>query len=137
MAITESHLRPDVRNEKVNIENYTLFRTDRKNRSHGGVDMYVRDDLASSTSLLLSFSDGTIEVLVVKIQKKNQVVLVMYRPPGAGTENYISVMKKLKDILETRSSEEIIIMMGDFNFSMIKCPQGLISGGIVAEQKTS
>ena len=74
IALTESHLTPDIRDEEVNIENYTLYRTDRINRSHGGVVLYVRDDIAASVEVLLSLSDGMNEVLVIEIKKRQEIV---------------------------------------------------------------
>ena len=37
MDFSESHLSPDITGEEIRIENYTSFRTARKNRRHGSV----------------------------------------------------------------------------------------------------
>ena len=46
ICLTETHLTPSVLDAEVSISGYDLFRSDRKYRSHGGVAIYVRKDLA-------------------------------------------------------------------------------------------
>ena len=44
IALTESHLNNNINITEIGIENYTTFRADRDNRSHGGVITYIRND---------------------------------------------------------------------------------------------
>ena len=64
-CITESWLRNDPDNrtldEEININDYILFRADRRERAHGGVCAFVHQKYRSK--LLLSHSDKEIEVL--------------------------------------------------------------------------
>ena len=46
IALTEIHLTSGVKDTEVNIKNYTPFRTDPESRSHGGVMLYIRNDLS-------------------------------------------------------------------------------------------
>ncbi|KAG0727745.1 hypothetical protein GWK47_034003 [Chionoecetes opilio] len=69
LALTESHPSEKVNDVEIQLQNYTVFRTDRKDRSHGGTITYVRNDLASNTETLLSYSSGQAEVLLLHIKK--------------------------------------------------------------------
>ena len=46
IALTETHLKPDILDPEVKIEGWSLYRTDRgPGKSHGGVAIYLRNDL--------------------------------------------------------------------------------------------
>ena len=58
ISLTESHLKPHICDAEISMENYVIFRTDRgKNRKMGGVINYIRDDLASDTTIKISISN--------------------------------------------------------------------------------
>lgn len=46
IALTETHLRGEVKEAEISITNYSPYRVDRETRSHGGVITYIRNDLA-------------------------------------------------------------------------------------------
>ena len=57
---------------ELHVPNYVLFRADRnrtrqtvRGRDSEGVCAYVRQDLASSMEMLLSFSNGVVEILTL------------------------------------------------------------------------
>ena len=52
MAFTETHLSLEIEDEEIKIQNYTTFHTDRKNRSNGGVVLYIRNDITSNVEVL-------------------------------------------------------------------------------------
>ena len=58
IVLTETHLSEGVTEAEINITNYTLFRIDRKERTHRGTIIYLRDDVALNAKTLLSYSDG-------------------------------------------------------------------------------
>ena len=68
IALTETHLNNEVLDAEINMENYKLFRTDRENRTHGGVAIYLRQELAANASIITSFSNGTVELLALYIK---------------------------------------------------------------------
>lgn len=49
IAITETHLGGEVKDAKISITHYTPNKTDRETRRHGGVVIYIRNDLAENT----------------------------------------------------------------------------------------
>ena len=54
IAVTESHLKAEIRSAEVSIDNY---RADKKDRSHGGVGLYVRNNLAARAKVIMSESN--------------------------------------------------------------------------------
>ena len=76
LALTETHLNSDHLNIEVSIENYTVFRRDRINRSHGGVAIYIKEEVAVTTEEILCFSNGTTEVLGLFMQQQNLVLIL-------------------------------------------------------------
>ena len=81
IALTESHLNNNINITEIGIENYTTFRADRDNRSHGGVITYIRNDIATSVKELLIYSNGTVEIIAVHIKKWATVHANIYCPP--------------------------------------------------------
>ena len=51
ICLTETHLTSAVLDAEVAVRGYDIFRSDRVERSHGGVAIYVRKDIAVKTSM--------------------------------------------------------------------------------------
>ena len=106
--MTETHLSDSVVNAEVNIPGYTLYRSDRVGRTHGGTCVFVRDDLAAQ--LLLSHSNSVCESLVVKVKTLDLILVSIYRPPDSEAINVCQDViakamekdPKLKTILQFR-----------------------------------
>ena len=112
VILTETHLNDGILTAEVDIPGYTLFRTDRAGRSHGGTAAYVRNDLACQ--VLLSESNSVCESLVLKVKSLETILISIYRPPdsslGAVTiENAVENDPKMINLLE----------VGDFNFPFV------------------
>ncbi|XP_076045726.1 uncharacterized protein LOC143027968 [Oratosquilla oratoria] len=129
IALTETHLSVDVRDAEIQLENYTIYRTDRKNRSHGGTIIYLRDDITPNAKLILSYTDDQVQLQALHIQKLNMVVINCYRPPACSLtnfENSISELEHLYKTLPTPTPD--LVLCEDFNFPFIKWPDGIIAG---------
>ena len=63
IVLSESWLDESVVNSEVNIQNYMIYRSDRKYRIRGGVCMYIRSN--QSVSQILSFPNVA-ECLVLR-----------------------------------------------------------------------
>lgn len=115
-----------------------MFKTDRvrvkkksnRGRDSGGVCAYIRDDLAGLTEIILSYSNGVVEVLTVHSKKMNLVVCVLYRQPNDSVHGHQSKNLEFKDALDKLSQCLIdlgtptpdIIMGGDFNLPHTQWP---------------
>ena len=88
LILAETHLNKDIVDAEINIKNFTLFRADRTGRSHGGVTVYLREYMAGNVEILLSFSNGTTEVLAVNLKKAKIILVILSRLPNAAEEKW-------------------------------------------------
>jgi hypothetical protein len=94
-VITESWLSPSILDAEVSIDGYHLYRTDRSGRSRGGVCAYIREDLATIPSL--QWSNGAVEVLVLKARSLGSLIAGVYRPPDTTTEEWTEAINILEE----------------------------------------
>ena len=122
VALQETHLTPDVLPAEVHMEGYTMFRCDREGgRTHGGVAVYVRDDL--TTREIMKYSNNYVECQVLEILELEVVLVNIYRPPNSPHQLFVEVLEKCEEALEGNKST---LMFGDYNFPFIKWPCGSI-----------
>ena len=127
LALTETHLSPDVYDAEVEIPGFEIFRSDRKHASRGGVCLYVKNDIKSDASLLKQESIGNIESLVVYLRRLNTVIIVVYRPPTALENDFSDIVDGVQRTLEDLPDDipfPTIFMTGDFNFPAIQWTEG-------------
>ena len=106
ISVTESWLDSSVTDSEVAIENYCVVRRD-KNRSGGGVCMYIRCDLAFCVK---DFSSEQNEALWIELYlPKTKPVLVGRLPKQTDfLEHFENGLSKLRSDCET-------IVLGEFN----------------------
>ena len=131
IILTESHLRPAIKDAEITIANYVLYRADRgNNRKKGGVAIYVRSDLAGSCTPLLVETNGQVECILLYNKKLNLVVGGVYRPPPSQMEEFSPTLKKLHDAIgRLGSPDPTIFLTGDFNFPNVNWASASIYGG--------
>ena len=117
ICVTETHLSPDISDCEINIEDYNILRTDRKDRSHGGVAIYLEKSLNYTT--LLSFSNSVCEVLITKIHNNSSIICLIYRPPDCTYEEFKPALEEINKILKDYINCDMILL-GDLNFPEIK-----------------
>ena len=113
VAIVETHLNKDIEAAEIKIDNYELFRADRKDRSHGGVVLYVRKDIPAV--LTLSFSNSVCEALAVKVKVLDLMIAILYRPPASGLKDFDEMIKTVKNVFEEDDTPNKL-WAGDLNF---------------------
>ena len=138
ISLTESHLKPYIKDAEINIEPFIPFRTDRANkRRKGGVINYIREEFASDTSITLSISNEYTEVLLLHIKSQNLLFGTVYRPPDCPTHKFVDSLKILTEkINEFGSPTPNIVITGDFNFPIINWAEEKIeAGGSLVQQE--
>ena len=119
ICLTETHLNESVLSAELHIENYTLFRSDRKNRKCGGVAIYVKDGLGSCEEI--KFSNDYCECLIVKIEKLKAIIITVYRPPKCENVHFENALEILQTYMSNINQSEFkIFLCGDFNFPFIR-----------------
>ena len=141
MAVTETWLHTHKEGELA-VDGYKLFRADRKRakkstrgRLSGGVGCYVRLDIASTMELMVSYSNGVVELLGLYSKVKNLYIAIIYRQPDDWSGGHRSTDKEFKQALDklrdsfTKLPDPApnIIICGDFNIRNTVWPDGVPS----------
>lgn len=131
IGVVESHLRDDICDAEVNMEGFQLYRADRtRGRKKGGAALYIRNDLASSLTVITAASDGVVEHLAVWIRQLNLVVVVVYRPPTCEMTNFGPSLDLIRSKIEGLGTPmQNIVILGDFNFPSMCWKKGAMYGG--------
>ena len=137
IVLTETHLKPEISDAEVAIKGWSLYRADRGPlKSHGGVAIYLRNDLIGQ--LVSVHSNNQCETLVVKIKTLNLLLMCVYRPPDATFENFGESMemcqRAIDDVTEKDPKVKDVLIMGDFNLPCISWPSGRIYQKEVAQK---
>ena len=117
ITLSETHLDEYVSDEEIAINGYTCERRDR-NRSGGGVAVYVREGL--NYVVKTEFMPAELEIIVIEIHEEKQKpynVVTWYRPPSSKSE----LFTKFEDNLEMiDGTGRDFIILGDMNCDMKK-----------------
>lgn len=120
-VITESHLNDSILDAEIHIAGYTPFRQDRIGRIKGGTIIYVKDTLASNTSIIYQHCNTVVECIALHIKSMNCVVVGIYRPPDCKSNNFNYVIDGISQALDKiHAPIPDIHVMGDFNFPFVK-----------------
>ncbi|XP_036369725.1 uncharacterized protein LOC118768055 [Octopus sinensis] len=130
MVLTEMHLTSNIEDAKIKIPEDAVLRTNRKDRSHGGVAMYIRKDV--TPLLLLSRSNSVCDTLIGHIKQIDVVVCSTYRPPNISKEEgkFEDSLRRIEDVLTNLDQHINILFLGDFNLPNVKWPEGHILSGM-------
>ena len=112
ISITEIWLDSSITEGEIHIDDYLVLHRDR-NRSQGGVCVYIRNDFAfTSRSDIQMDSDEIIFVEFLLPKTKPITVGTAYRPPKQN-----DFLNNFKEILTHLRTDCEIIILGDFNIS--------------------
>ena len=117
LVFSESWLNPDVPDESLHIEHFSPpFRTDRTDRTGGGVIVYVRDTISSKRRSDLEIRG--LEATWIEIQVRSKKVLIggFYRPPESPADYIDLISESFNRAYDTNIQD--IIILGYFNINM-------------------
>ena len=118
LNLTETWLDSTIK-EDAEIEGYTNFRGDRKNRIRGGTAIYLHDKLEANQ--LCEISNGKCEMVAIMIPEIQTVNIVIYRPPGTKTHEFNFILNEIQQIFKNlEKPDPTIILSGDLNFPFVK-----------------
>ena len=124
----------DEESEKsVALEGYRAVFASRKERSGGGVALLVKDGLTYRERPDLGvFEEGVFESVFVEIirggGRRNDIIGVVYRPPGAGLKGFNTEMAWV--LTKLRGANGYI--MGDFNIDLTHGPTSDFMEGVTS-----
>ena len=121
ICITESWLDCRTSDADIKIENFKVFRRDRPGDHHGGICVYVRNNVFFFFSKRRHDLElPNIECLWVEISIKNKIQLIgtFYRSPNSTNAILSSIEDSIGLAFETNISN--ILITGDFNLDIMK-----------------
>ena len=148
MGLSETWLRTHKQAE-LDIDGYTLFRCDssrykksNRGRYTGGVAIYLRDDMAFTSEILLSYATNAIQLLCLYSKSENIVIATLYRQPDDRAHgnpstpgDLKSALVRLKIALEGITPTLDIILGGDFNVPHVNWPAGTPTNRATSDEK--
>jgi hypothetical protein len=117
MVLSETKLDSSRRNALYEIENYSIYRQDKRSNS-GGLLAYVSNNLQSTTGPLQICNDE-IECVTIELNINNNKILLvcMYKNPKINPQNF---KQFFEDTCEKLFDQyENVIIIGDLNFNML------------------
>ena len=90
IVITESWLNECLLDAEVKINGFYLLRSDRSTKGRGGTCVYTKSGISAISSL--SYSNNSVEAIVIKLKELKTVVFSIYRPPGSNFEDFAEVL---------------------------------------------
>ena len=105
------------------MPNYNFVESHRKNKSGGGVGIFLRDGILYKQRTDLSVFNDYCEYSFIEIEKsvfgheKNVVIGVFYRPPNTDIQCFIDVVKDICDKL--RNENKLCYLLGDYNINLL------------------
>ena len=113
MCISETWLHEAILDSELEAINYNIFRNDRESRG-GGILIAVKETLQTK---VIKIPNLQLEFLGIKINvnNKNIYILLAYLPPPVNASSLLNLEQILNQIIF--ESEDIIILLGDFNLS--------------------
>ena len=131
IVITETHIPENHDLGDAELKNilpgYKLYHKGR-NRKGEGIGIFVDNNICENSELDIKswFKDGVFEgltltiphQLVVQNNKKNLVILGVYRPPGNITNEFLNTLRNCLRSIDKSSNE--LVVTGDFNLDLLK-----------------
>lgn len=115
LALTETWIKnSDI--EKVQIDGYNMFYSNREDKRGGGVAMYVDKNLKCKIDEQRTMMSELMEILTIEIMNdmgKNILISCVYRPPGPGVDQFTDKIIEL-----FANVTKSIIVCGDFNIDI-------------------
>jgi hypothetical protein len=128
LAVTETWLKSYISDAQLHIPGYVVSRSDRGNRTGGGVLLYSHQNLPVSECE--SFDDGVCEAVFCRFDTIKTCVVVLYRPPNATASSFSSLLSFTSACIKSVDDDSYdIIVMGDFNLPAIDWETNLVKSG--------
>ena len=119
IAISETHLNPNISNDKILIKGYKEpYRKDRLTNNWGGVAVYVKNNIISKHRTDMDIRG--LEAIWVEINNANNKLLIgtFYRAPSCGVVSWDLIEESFYCGID--DGIEKVIMVGDFNANVLE-----------------
>ena len=138
ICIAESHLKPNILDAELQINNYTLFRKDRLDRDRGGSAIYVHNSLFAT--VIESFDANDSLAVFLNLDCCPIILACIYRSQSLTTEENNNIINQISKLKASMASELIIV--GDFNlpdvswdYGYVNCPSDTIDVNYTTQER--
>ena len=131
IGVTESWTNSSILDGEVSLQDYNLFRVDRKDDiAGGGVLLYVHNSLdAFQCNIINDIEVSDTMWCQVKLNNNDKLLVgLCYRSTSSSAVNNHKMFEQLRAIVEVRGITHLLIM-GDFNFPEIDWNNYSVSSG--------
>ena len=118
ISITETWLDQRTSDLDLNIKGFNLFRRDRPGDNHGGICVYVRDNIYSCRRNAIELPNIECVWVEVIVQGRKQLIGTFYRPPNSSNAVMTSIEDSIGQAFDTNIQN--ILITGDFNLDILK-----------------
>ena len=80
---------------ELNIGSYNIVRSDRLNRSGGGICIYISSSVQCKTCV--AYSNSVCKFLIVKIHSPDIYIVLKYRPPDCKIHEFSDIIDKVNE----------------------------------------
>ena len=133
VCITETWLKDHIDNNIVAISGYNVIRRDRTEAVHGGVCLYIKESI--QFKIIEDIMDRKFEVVWTQIRPSRLprgitsiIVGVVYHSPSAADPPMLDYLYNCLSLVEARFPGCGIILLGDFNNTLLKKSSRLSNG---------
>lgn len=118
ICITETWLDQRTSDDILTIKDFKLYRRDRAGDNHGGICVYVRQNIHSNRRNDLELPTVECIWVEVSIHNKKHLIGTFYRPPNSTN----AVISTIEDSIGLAFDTNIpnILIAGDFNLDVLK-----------------
>ena len=115
VGIVESWLKPEIMDTEINILNYNIFRCDRKKSQHGGVLLYVHQNIIINNFFFYDDDECSAVICISKLSKC--MISCLYRPPTASPESFSNLLNFYNNFFSMHNTANKLqsYIFGDFN----------------------
>nr|CAH7729132.1 unnamed protein product [Callosobruchus chinensis] len=117
-CITETWISPDITDSMLKIENYKLYRADRRVGRGGGVCMYIKESAATKQISPINTEIEQLWIYGVKFKKQIYAIGTVYRPPSYSVVDFLNCLEL--NVIDMLPKYDEIICLGDFNIDMLR-----------------
>ena len=120
IAISESWLKPHIEDAQIVINNYNVFRADRKKSKNGGSLVYIHNEIPIEETD--TFDDDVCSAVICSSKRWRCIIASVYRPPSSSKESFSKMLKFISEFIEKRrkSNKYQLFIFGDYNFPNIE-----------------
>ena len=125
LCITETFFNKDILDAEISIPNFKIFRADRETGKGGGSCVYVHNRV--SASIVNNFSVPDCIAVKLSCSTFDLILIVVYRSPSLNYDDNVLMINCLNDTVQKFSTDNEIIIVGDYNLPDLSWDHGVIN----------